>query len=59
VTEALDRAVVEVDVREHELRPLEQLRSSAKPWFCAVTLDCPVARFFTGWLAPRWPNFSL
>src|SRR5437773_10031815 len=32
---------------------------TAKPWFCAVISTLPVARSFTGWLAPWWPNGSL
>ena len=28
------------------------------PWFCAVISTRPVSRFMTGWLPPRWPNFS-
>ena len=30
-----------------------------KPWFCDVISILPVDSCFTGWLAPRWPNFSL
>ncbi len=33
--------------------------STAKPWFCDVISTRPVSRSFTGWLPPRWPNFSL
>ena len=33
--------------------------SAAKPWFCEVISTLPVASFRTGWLQPRWPNFSL
>ena len=34
-------------------------RSTAKPWFWLVISTLPVARSFTGWLAPRWPRSSL
>jgi len=27
--------------------------------FCAVMATLPVRKSFTGWLAPRWPNFNL
>ena len=33
--------------------------STAKPWFWLVMLTRPLARSFTGWLAPWWPNFIL
>src|SRR5699024_2211033 len=33
--------------------------STAKPWLWAVIATCPVSRSCTGWLMPRWPNFSL
>lgn len=33
--------------------------SAAKPWFCEVIETLPVSMFLTGWLPPRWPNFSL
>src|SRR5262249_4056613 len=33
--------------------------STAKPWFWEVIATWPETRSWTGWLAPRWPNFSL
>ena len=33
--------------------------STAKPWFCEVMEILPLRRSLTGWLPPRWPNFSL
>jgi hypothetical protein len=40
-------------------RSLTLAGSVAKPWFCAVIETFPVSTFLTGWLPPRWPNFSL
>ena len=40
-------------------RPAATSGSTAKPWFCDVISTLPVSSSFTGWLAPRWPNFSL
>ena len=34
-------------------------RSTQNPWFWVVISTFPLGRFLTGWLAPRWPNFSL
>ena len=59
VAQALDGVVVEIDVRDLDVRRAALAASTAKPWFCAVMATLPLRRSLTGWLPPRWPNFSL
>ena len=58
VTQPFDGAVVQVEVRDLDVGR-QRAGSTAKPWFCDVISTLPVSSYFTGWFAPRWPNFSL
>ena len=58
VPQPFDRAVVQIHVRDLTSDGSDS-GSTAKPWFCDVISTLPVSSSFTGWLAPRWPNFSL
>ena len=59
VPHPLEGLVVEVDVRRLPGRAAASSMRTAKPWFCVVISTLLVRWLSTGWLAPRWPNFSL
>ena len=58
VAQALDRAVVEVDLADPEAGPRRAATSPTTwtSWFWAVTWTSPSSRSWTGWFAPWWPN---
>ena len=59
VAEAFERLVVQIHVGDFDVVGLSESGSTAKPWLCDVISTFRVSSLRTGWLAPRWPNFSL
>ena len=59
VAQALDRAVVEVDLADPEPRRAgSESPTTWTSWFWAVTWTRPSSTSWTGWFAPWWPNRS-